>query len=34
MDSDDRQTILAMLLCLTPWLAVLVLIRAVSELMR
>lgn len=34
MPSNDKQTLAALALCLLPWLAVLVLIKAVCEAMR
>lgn len=34
MRSDDAQTIAAVLLALNPWLAILLLIRVICELMR
>jgi hypothetical protein len=34
MTPDDKQTLLAMLLCLCPWLGVLVVVKIVSELAR
>lgn len=34
MPSNDKQTLAAMALCLCPWLAVLVVIKAICEIMR
>ena len=34
MPSDDKKTLAALAMCLLPWFAVLVAIKAVCELMR